>query len=142
MKKNIFLAFLLLFFCQTLYAQAHEDTFAYTDQFDQTIIISNSSVLPKKIDTTFLRKNLNSRHLLPPADSGLLGKVNFLISEVRPYKKKGEYQVTLKYFPKSAEVYEMLRARGDEYFLLSTVQQGKELHLMDVSHMYAKIKIK
>jgi hypothetical protein len=136
------LFFAMAFQGTTLNAQHHEDTFAYNDQYDQTIIISNSSELPKNIDTTFLRKNLNSKHLLTVSDSALLGKVNFLITEVRPYKKKGEYQITLKYFPKSAEMYEKLRERGSEYFLLRTYRQSKELHLVEVSYMYAKIKMK
>src|SRR6478609_5063069 len=97
--------FIIMSFCSGLNAQHNEDTFAYVDQFDQTIIISNSSALPKSIDTTFLRKNLNSHHLITASDSVLLGKVNFMISEVRPYKKKGQYQITLKYFPQSAEMY-------------------------------------
>ncbi len=140
-SKNILLITLFALFYSSVSAQKHEDTFSYTDAYGQTISIVHSNTLPKGIDTTFLRKNLTSKHLSTVSDSVLLGKVNYLITEIIPYKKKNNYQITLKLYPKSQEVYEQVRDRRDEYFLMTTYRKGKNVSLVDVTYMFSKVKL-
>lgn len=138
-KKFFTLFFLNILVCASLQAQDHEDTFAYVDEYGETIIIAYANALPKGMDTTFLRESLNSKHLSTPSDSLLKGKVNYLITEIIPYKKN-KYQITLKLYPKTSGVYDEVRGRANEYFLMTTYRD-KKLHLVNVAPLFSKVKM-
>lgn len=102
------------------FGQDSDPSWSFTFPDENTVKVSDISMLPKKIDTNFIKGHLN------PA-SFVENKVpmNMQLKTFEKLKEKNVYRLKVMIMPKDPSTEEVLQWKGYRYYILTVTKKGR-----------------
>lgn len=96
MIRQIIYIILILLSKQGICQNTEKNDFVFIDKYSDTVIVQNFKSLPKIIDTTFLKREFDTK-LLQLSDTTISYKI--IIVEIKKIKKGYEYDFKINIIP-------------------------------------------
>jgi hypothetical protein len=133
MKRTL----LLLLFSYAAWGQTSINSkFSFVDSYGNKITIDSTCKLPKALDTTFLKLNLNGLHFGKELTEI---RYDYHITDIKVKKKKKEFELRVLQIPKSKDVYEILGESGYSYYLMSLKKVKGIIQIGSVVYLESEI---
>ncbi len=112
--------------------------FNYSDQNGNDFVIKEYANIPKIIDTTFLKNNMNGMHFENDSKKNAKTKFKYVVEKFEKINKL-EYKMRIFQSPLSKKIEDIIRFQGFSVYKISLEKTKTEVKLVSIKYMFSEI---